>query len=52
MKRTVEEHASRFDAQAAEYDERQDSEEYRANAGLVIEYADPGPRTLLSAILI
>ncbi|WP_336344388.1 class I SAM-dependent methyltransferase [Halalkalicoccus ordinarius] len=43
MKRTVEEHASRFDAQAAEYDDSQDSEAYRACANLVIELADPGP---------
>lgn len=43
MKRTVEEHASRFDDHAAEYDESQDSEEYRACASLVIELADPGP---------
>lgn len=43
MKRTVEEHASRFDALAAEYDDSQDSEAYRACASLVIELADPGP---------
>ena len=43
MKRTVEEHASRFDDHAAEYDESQDSEEYKACAGLVIELADPDP---------
>jgi SAM-dependent methyltransferase len=47
MKRTVEEHAARFDAKAAEYDERQDSEEYRACAGLVIECADPGPEDVV-----
>ena len=43
MKRTVEEHASRFDEQATDYDESQDSEAYRACAGLVIDLADPGP---------
>jgi ubiquinone/menaquinone biosynthesis C-methylase UbiE len=43
MKRTVEEHASRFDDHAAEYDESQDSEEYKASAALVIEFADPEP---------
>ncbi|MDL5361055.1 class I SAM-dependent methyltransferase [Halalkalicoccus sp. NIPERK01] len=43
MKRTIEEHASRFDEHAAEYDESQDSEEYRACADLVIECADPDP---------
>jgi cyclopropane fatty-acyl-phospholipid synthase-like methyltransferase len=43
MKKTVEEHASRFDDHAAAYDESQDSEEYKACASLVIEHADPGP---------
>ncbi|WP_122090109.1 class I SAM-dependent methyltransferase [Halalkalicoccus subterraneus] len=43
MKRTVEEHASRFDDHAADYDESQDSEEYKACASLVIEHADPDP---------
>ncbi len=42
MKRTVEEHASRFDDHAADYDESQDSEEYAACASLVIDFADPG----------
>lgn len=41
MKKTVEEHASRFDDHAAAYDESQDSEEYKACASLVIEHADP-----------
>lgn len=41
MKRTVEEHASRFDDHAAEYDRSQNSEEYAACASLVIECADP-----------
>ncbi|MFB6117866.1 class I SAM-dependent methyltransferase [Halosegnis sp.] len=39
MKRTVEEHAERFDEYASDYDETQDSEEYRACAGLVVEHA-------------
>ncbi|ADJ14991.1 class I SAM-dependent methyltransferase [Halalkalicoccus jeotgali] len=43
MKKTVEEHAARFDDHAAEYDESQNSEEYKACASLVIEHADPGP---------
>ncbi|GAB7091095.1 class I SAM-dependent methyltransferase [Halorubrum luteum] len=40
MKRSVEEHAERFSAKAAEYDESK-SDEYRACAELVIEHADP-----------
>lgn len=43
MKKTIEEHASRFDGIAAEYDDSQDSEEYRACASLVIEHAAPEP---------
>jgi SAM-dependent methyltransferase len=43
MKKTIEEHAARFDEIAAEYDDSQDSEEYRAAASLVIEHAAPGP---------
>lgn len=41
MKKTVEEHAARFDGIAAEYDESQNSEEYRAAASLVVEHASP-----------
>jgi SAM-dependent methyltransferase len=41
MKKTIEEHADRFSAAAADYDESQDSEEYRACATLVIEHAAP-----------
>ncbi|EMA39599.1 class I SAM-dependent methyltransferase [Halococcus hamelinensis] len=41
MKKTIEEHASRFDDHAADYDESQDSEAYRAAASLVIEHAAP-----------
>jgi len=40
MKRSVEEHASRFDEQAAEYDADK-SEEYNAAVSLVIEHARP-----------
>ncbi len=47
MKRTVEEHASRFDDHAAEYDESQNSEEYKACAALVIQHADPGPEDVV-----
>ena len=39
MKRSVEEHAARFDEYASDYDDGQDSEEYRACAGLVIDHA-------------
>ena len=40
MKRPVDEHAERFSAKAAEYDDSK-SDEYHACAELVIEYADP-----------
>ena len=40
MKRSLEEHAERFDEKATEYDDSK-SEEYRACANLVIEHADP-----------
>ncbi|SDQ65996.1 class I SAM-dependent methyltransferase [Natronobacterium texcoconense] len=40
MKKSLEDHAARFDEVAGEYDEGQ-SEEYRACANLVIEHADP-----------
>lgn len=43
MKKTIEEHAARFDGIATEYDESQDSEEYRATASLVVEHASPEP---------
>ena len=44
MKKTIEEHASRFDDVAGEYDDSQnDTEEYRACVSLVVEHADPGP---------
>jgi SAM-dependent methyltransferase len=40
MKRTLEEHASRFDDIAGEYDDSQnDTEEYRASVSLVIDHA-------------
>jgi len=42
MKKTVEEHAARFDEGADEYDESQDSEAYRACAALVVEHARAG----------
>ncbi|AFO58620.1 MULTISPECIES: class I SAM-dependent methyltransferase [unclassified Natrinema] len=41
MKRSLDEHAARFDEQAGEYDESK-SEEYHACANLVIEHAAPG----------
>jgi SAM-dependent methyltransferase len=43
MKKTIEEHAARFDDHAADYDEDQDSPEYRACASLVVEHAAPDP---------
>lgn len=39
MKRTVDEHAERFDEFAPSYDESQDSPEYRACASLVVDHA-------------
>jgi len=42
MKKTIEEHAARFDEIAGEYDEG-NSEEYRACVSLVVEHADPLP---------
>jgi len=42
MKKTVEEHAARFSAEAAEYDDSK-SDEYHACADLVVGYADPNP---------
>lgn len=43
MKKTIEEHAARFDDHATAYDESQDSDEYRACASLVVEHASPEP---------
>jgi SAM-dependent methyltransferase len=40
MKRSLDEHASRFDGKADEYDDSK-GEEYRACASLVVEHADP-----------
>jgi SAM-dependent methyltransferase len=42
MKKTIEEHAARFNEIAGRYDEGQ-SEEYRACVSLVVEHADPLP---------
>ncbi|UPV74655.1 class I SAM-dependent methyltransferase [Halorussus limi] len=42
MKKTLEEHASRFDEVAGEYDDSQnDTEEYRAAVSLVVDHANP-----------
>lgn len=41
MKKTLEEHAARFDEVAPEYDDNK-SEEYRACVSLVVDHADPG----------
>ncbi|WP_101296559.1 class I SAM-dependent methyltransferase [Halegenticoccus soli] len=43
MKKTIEEHAAHFSEMAADYDDSQNSEEYRACASLVVEHAAPGP---------
>jgi len=43
MKKTIEEHAARFDDHATAYDESQDSEKYRACASLVVKHASPEP---------
>ena len=40
MKRSIEDHADRFDEMAPEYDAEQ-SEEYRATVSLVVEHASP-----------
>ncbi|WP_049982351.1 class I SAM-dependent methyltransferase [Halorubrum sp. BV1] len=42
MKKTVEEHATRFSEMADEYDDSK-SDEYHASASLVIEHAKPSP---------
>jgi len=42
MKRSIEDHADRFDEWAGEYDAEQ-SAEYRAAVSLVVEHADPAP---------
>ena len=41
MKKSLEEHADRFSESAADYDESQDSPEYRAAADLVVSHAAP-----------
>jgi SAM-dependent methyltransferase len=41
MKKSLDEHADRFSDSAAEYDENQDSPEYRAAADLVVDHAEP-----------
>jgi cyclopropane fatty-acyl-phospholipid synthase-like methyltransferase len=41
MKKTIEEHAARFDEHSASYDDDQNSPEYRACASLVVEHAAP-----------
>jgi len=44
MKKTIDEHAARFDEAAGEYDDSQNqTEEYRACVSLVVEHADPTP---------
>ncbi|GAA0198236.1 class I SAM-dependent methyltransferase [Haladaptatus pallidirubidus] len=41
MKKTIEEHADRFSDIAGDYDDEQDSDEYRACVSLVVEHANP-----------
>lgn len=43
MKKSLDDHAERFSERAAEYDERQDSPEYRAAADLVVGHAGAEP---------
>ena len=43
MKKSIADHAARFDEYAAAYDDEQNSEEYRACASLVIDHAAVGP---------
>ena len=47
MKKTLEEHADRFSDIAADYDESQSSDEYKACVSLVVDYADPGPEDVV-----
>ncbi|WP_049970422.1 class I SAM-dependent methyltransferase [Haladaptatus cibarius] len=48
MKKTIEEHANRFSKIAGDYDDSQDSDEYRACVSLVVEHANPsGEDTVL-----
>lgn len=41
MKKSLDEHAQRFSDHATEYDDSQDSDEYRSCADLVVEHAAP-----------
>ncbi|MEF8812494.1 MAG: class I SAM-dependent methyltransferase [Halovenus sp.] len=43
MKKSLDDHAERFSERAAEYDDSQDSPEYRAAADLVVSHANPDP---------
>ena len=43
MKKSVDEHASRFDDAAEEYDEGEHSDEYETAVALVLEHAGPTP---------
>ena len=43
MKKSIDEHAERFSEYADEYDDTQDSPEYRAAVTLVVDHAAPGP---------
>jgi SAM-dependent methyltransferase len=42
MKRSLEEHAARFDEKAPDYDNERRDEVYRAAVSLVVDHADPG----------
>jgi SAM-dependent methyltransferase len=46
MKKSLDEHAARFDDVAADYDDDQ-SREYLACADLVVDHADPGPEDVV-----
>ncbi|MWG33913.1 class I SAM-dependent methyltransferase [Halomarina oriensis] len=48
MKKTIDEHAARFDSIAGEYDDSQnETEEYRACVSLVVEHAAPTPEDVV-----
>jgi len=47
MKRSLEEHAARFDEKAPDYDGERRDEAYRAAVSLVVDHADPGPSEMV-----
>jgi SAM-dependent methyltransferase len=47
MKKSIDEHADRFSDHATDYDESQDSPEYRRCVDLVVAHATPGPEDVV-----